>query len=103
SNVLISSILNYGLLDDRRIKQDSKNRNDEVYSDFFFQAEAGIRDRNVTGVQTCALPILFGGLLLPMDWGVNTRVSIRIFLVCQTDRKSVVEGKSVYVDGRRSS
>src|SRR5207249_8176442 len=27
----------------------------EVY--FFFQAEDGIRDRNVTGVQTCALPI----------------------------------------------
>src|SRR5207249_7384041 len=26
----------------------------------FFQAEDGIRDRNVTGVQTCALPI-FGG------------------------------------------
>src|SRR5699024_11856577 len=24
---------------------------------FFFQAENGIRDRNVTGVQTCALPI----------------------------------------------
>src|SRR5699024_11745210 len=31
---------------------------------FFFQAEDGIRDRNVTGVQTCALPIFlknFGG------------------------------------------
>src|SRR5207249_7375995 len=26
---------------------------------FFFQAEDGIRDRNVTGVQTCALPILW--------------------------------------------
>src|SRR5207249_9286845 len=26
---------------------------------FFFQAEDGIRDRNVTGVQTCALPICF--------------------------------------------
>src|SRR5699024_12234410 len=26
---------------------------------FFFQAEDGIRVRNVTGVQTCALPILF--------------------------------------------
>src|SRR5699024_11842633 len=26
---------------------------------FFFQAEDGIRDRNVTGVQTCALPIYF--------------------------------------------
>src|SRR5205823_10533773 len=28
---------------------------------FFFQAEDGIRDKLVTGVQTCALPI-FGGL-----------------------------------------
>src|SRR5207249_9511222 len=27
---------------------------------FFFQAEDGIRDRNVTGVQTCALPICRG-------------------------------------------
>src|SRR5699024_10023718 len=27
------------------------------YCFFFFQAEDGIRDRNVTGVQTCALPI----------------------------------------------
>src|SRR5437868_5790518 len=26
---------------------------------FFFQAEDGIRDRNVTGVQTCALPVPF--------------------------------------------
>ena len=26
---------------------------------FFFQAEDGIRDHCVTGVQTCALPILF--------------------------------------------
>src|SRR6478609_4573814 len=27
---------------------------------FFFQAEDGIRDKLVTGVQTCALPISFG-------------------------------------------
>ena len=27
------------------------------YFIFFFQAEDGIRDRDVTGVQTCALPI----------------------------------------------
>src|SRR5205823_9755527 len=27
---------------------------------FFFQAEDGIRDKLVTGVQTCALPILAG-------------------------------------------
>src|SRR2546430_13632607 len=29
---------------------------------FFFQAEDGIRDLTVTGVQTCALPILAQGL-----------------------------------------
>src|SRR5207249_9458950 len=29
---------------------------------FFFQAEDGIRDRNVTGVQTCALPIYLAGV-----------------------------------------
>src|SRR5437868_13975337 len=31
--------------------------NSALYFLFFFQAEDGIRDRNVTGVQTCALPI----------------------------------------------
>ena len=30
---------------------------------FFFQAEDGIRDYDVTGVQTCALPILVYGEL----------------------------------------
>src|SRR5688500_20275907 len=30
---------------------------------FFFQAEDGIRDYKVTGVQTCALPILAGDLV----------------------------------------
>src|SRR5699024_11429931 len=34
------------------------------YLCFFFQAEDGIRDRNVTGVQTCALPILMIGQAL---------------------------------------
>src|SRR5438067_4821482 len=34
---------------------------------FFFQAEDGIRDRNVTGVQTCALPIS----CLPSQPGVH--------------------------------
>src|SRR5699024_6782911 len=32
---------------------------------FFFQAEDGIRDRNVTGVQTCALPISQANVELP--------------------------------------
>src|SRR5437588_2023162 len=33
---------------------------------FFFQAEDGIRDHCVTGVQTCALPICFNGLGLDL-------------------------------------
>src|SRR5207248_3374855 len=32
---------------------------------FFFQAEDGIRDRTVTGVQTCALPILTSDTSIP--------------------------------------
>src|SRR5437879_10623617 len=32
-----------------------------MYFVFFFQAEDGIRDTSVTGVQTCALPILVPG------------------------------------------
>src|SRR2546430_5810249 len=32
---------------------------------FFFQAEDGIRDLTVTGVQTCALPISRGGRTAP--------------------------------------
>src|SRR5690348_17778843 len=36
-------------------------KKDEKYLYFFFQAEDGIRDGRVTGVQTCALPIWVGG------------------------------------------
>src|SRR5207249_9358856 len=35
----------------------SRGRWTRMWCFFFFQAEDGIRDRNVTGVQTCALPI----------------------------------------------
>src|SRR5439155_17540571 len=44
---------------------------DWVWLFFFFQAEDGIRDGHVTGVQTCALPIFAAGssrALLPADW-----------------------------------
>src|SRR5207245_8286844 len=36
---------------------DSGGVNALLYLSFFFQAEDGIRDATVTGVQTCALPI----------------------------------------------
>src|SRR5207302_6010614 len=35
---------------------------------FFFQAEDGIRDFHVTGVQTCALPICVLPLVLWRQW-----------------------------------
>src|SRR5437867_10792736 len=52
---------------------------------FFFQAEDGIRDRTVTGVQTCALPILrsrirlssfvLGCCLYPSELAVRSRAT----------------------------
>src|SRR5438034_7216119 len=39
---------------------------------FFFQAEDGIRDHCVTGVQTCALPIFFMS-----GWGVMNQVAVK--------------------------
>src|SRR6266540_1062220 len=38
---------------------------------FFFQAEDGIRDRDVTGVQTCALPISVDPAGAPITPGVD--------------------------------
>src|SRR5699024_6995061 len=44
-----------------------------LFSAFFFQAADGIRDRNVTGVQTCALPIL-----MESSSGVGSTLSFTI-------------------------
>ena len=45
---------------------------------FFFQAEDGIRDRDVTGVQTCALPISSGlGGRFPRGYPVAKVVSVQ--------------------------
>src|SRR5256886_9051119 len=43
---------------------------------FFFQAEDGIRDLTVTGVQTCALPILMDVAL-----SRNGRIALRALFV----------------------
>src|SRR5256885_9337761 len=42
---------------------------------FFFQAEDGIRDYKVTGVQTCALPISDSGLLAQVANSVPTMMT----------------------------
>src|SRR3712207_2720467 len=43
-----------------RLYSDMKFTSSLMYDIFFFQAEDGIRDIGVTGVQTCALPIWMG-------------------------------------------
>src|SRR5207247_4454476 len=54
---------------------------------FFFQAEDGIRDPLVTGVQTCALPIyLFGAVAsfdLPAALGGESGLALLLFLLVQ--------------------
>src|SRR6476619_8378382 len=68
---------------------------------FFFQAEDGIRDWSVTGVQTCALPIWSpkrGSVEIPPATGPNAGPEQH---KQQPDRKSVVYGKSVDLGGRR--
>src|SRR6266498_2566118 len=47
---------------------------------FFFQAEDGIRDADVTGVQTCALPIWLAGILHgePIGLMLETAISLAV-------------------------
>src|SRR5437867_3935180 len=47
-----------------------------IFFFFFFQAEDGIRDRTVTGVQTCALPILVSTLVLTPEYSHGTPESL---------------------------
>src|SRR5690625_7984427 len=79
---------------------------------FFFQAEDGIRDGHVTGVQTCALPICALPLeaLLPGEHGrlplpphadpVRRVTTVRRAARPRVDRKSGVEGRRGERGGR---
>src|SRR5690606_39802871 len=46
--------------------------------DFFFQAEDGIRDFHVTGVQTCALPISRPEVSVPVTEAARPRTFRRL-------------------------
>src|SRR5260370_29749464 len=60
---------------------------------FFFQAEDGIRDSSVTGVQTCALPILVNTILPVEDEGqVVLSVQGSQFVGSPTCEVAVVSG-----------
>src|SRR5256886_8007152 len=105
----------------------SANADSDHYIFFFFQAEDGIRDLTVTGVQTCALPIstksngasgccatrpragsacscarcCAGSAREPSARQVGPRSARWPRRTGPRDRKSVVEGKSVDLGGRR--
>src|SRR3712207_9375159 len=84
---------------------------------FFFQAEDGIRDIGVTGVQTCALPISYAARSAVSGPGAAIRATARATGSMAAppngvgrrgspdptpvDRESVVEGKSGDLGGRR--
>src|SRR5256885_9243764 len=51
-----------------------------VYISFFFQAEDGIRDYKVTGVQTCALPIFAENRKARFDYFIEERYEAGIAL-----------------------
>src|SRR5690606_40959637 len=74
---------------------------------FFFQAEDGIRDFHVTGVQTCALPIfapmpaldLWTWLTIPaigavIGWSTNWLAVKMIFRPRSEERRVGKEGRS---------
>src|SRR5256885_7585873 len=50
---------------------------DGLFFFFFFQAEDGIRDYKVTGVQTCALPISWGDAVADLpEWAQGLSVIV---------------------------
>src|SRR5699024_11836957 len=83
---------------------------------FFCQAEDGIRDRNVTGVQTCALPIFCGGCRnattkqthrgprpnVPKETGTFSRkIGPAVFFVCRAVSGGRTTGVSCRSEERR--
>src|SRR2546426_8047743 len=61
---------------------------------FFFQAEDGIRDYKVTGVQTCALPILSlrVGLVIAAERVPKSTRLLKLQVDIGTERRQVVAG-----------
>src|SRR5690606_39723374 len=60
----------------------------------FFQAEDGIRDFHVTGVQTCALPILYERVGDP----VTRRADVRLLAATNHDLKAQVQAGGFRAD-----
>src|SRR3989337_3489604 len=68
----------------------------QVFFFFFFQAEDGIRDATVTGVQTCALPISKAGVSIGVD---DMVIPARKQEIVENARKAVLEVERQRLDG----
>src|SRR5439155_3973930 len=72
---------------------------------FFFQAEDGIRDGHVTGVQTCALPISFGQIHVLLNrtwiWPKVSRVVATSFSTAAASDTSVATASASRSEERR--
>src|SRR5690625_5462030 len=67
---------------------------------FFFQAEAGIRDGHVTGVQTCALPISLEGADALIGRTVQADDVLRVFIHPRLDAAQTWGATCVALDLR---
>src|SRR5699024_3723440 len=62
---------------------------------FVFQAEDGIRDRNVTGVQTCALPIYLYRAVLEKD-RIKKKQLLTTFISLREKRTYIINNHLLY-------
>src|SRR3989441_4421835 len=62
---------------------------------FFFQAEDGIRDKLVTGVQTCALPISFERAAIRFDVDTTYTRALAAFARARLSRRTALDADSL--------
>src|SRR5467141_4682496 len=69
---------------------------------FFFQAEDGIRDSSVTGVQTCALPIFMSQALRKLTAAVAKSNTSLVFINQLREKIGVMFGNPETTPGGRA-
>src|SRR5690348_17477114 len=65
---------------------------------FFFQAEDGIRDGRVTGVQTCALPICYEGVEKGREERLKLIADNNAAILALQEKNKAIEAEVVKAD-----
>src|SRR3989442_1934316 len=63
---------------------------------FFFQAEDGIRDADVTGVQTCALPIYFYYPFINTETATSSTVNLEQIVWSEIGNPKSIRASSTF-------